>query len=460
MSSKSEKTGRISQWMVPALAAVVVVVAFLVVQHLRHGWPFSLHHGMGVPSGRDAGAAGAGADSQGPDRVAVHVDPRALAELRIQVEEAGVTPIGEVIRAVATVVPDEERLSHVHTRVAGWIERLYVNTTGETVKAGAPLAGIFSQELFASQLELISALEAAGTGPESVVVEGARTRLRVLGMTDAEIRALERRGAPRRLVTVVAPRGGVVLRRNVTVGTSVDPSTELFTIADLTEVWVFAELPEAEAAGIKVGTTATIDLRVPGKKPFEAPVEFVYPVLTDRTRTLRARFSMPNRDGALKPGMYGTAEFRTEPRQALTVSRDAIVDTGDAQYVFVQTEPGRFEPRQVQLGARLSGRVEIRGGVEAGARVVSSGVFLVDSESRLRATGGGVGHAGHGGGAQAPAPQQQITPPAGKPGAHEDHGGKAPADAGSTPPVGEPGGHEGHGRASPPPPPPHQGHAR
>lgn len=251
-----------------------------------------------------------------------------------------------------------------------------------------------------------------------------------------------------------------MLRRNVTVGTSVDPSTELFTIADLTEVWVFAELPEAEAAGIKVGTTATIDLRVPGKKPFEAPVEFVYPVLTDRTRTLRARFSMPNRDGALKPGMYGTAEFRTEPRQALTVSRDAIVDTGDAQYVFVQTEPGRFEPRQVQLGARLSGRVEIRGGVEAGARVVSSGVFLVDSESRLRATGGGVGHAGHGGGAQAPAPQQQITPPAGKPGAHEDHGGKAPADAGSTPPVGEPGGHEGHGRASPPPPPPHQGHAR
>jgi Cu(I)/Ag(I) efflux system membrane fusion protein len=326
------------------------------------------------------------------DRVPVDVNAATVQELGIRLEVVGREALTQEVRAVATVVPDESRISHVHTRVPGWVEQLDVNTTGEMVTAGQPLARIFSQELLSSQTEYLAARRTtAASGIASAVIASGRTRLTVLGMTPEEIDGIEQTGEPRRLVTVVAPRSGVVVNRGITVGTSVDPSTTLLTIADLSRIWVLAEVPEANIPGIRVGTTAQLDFPASSRQPFAARVDFLYPTLTDRTRTLRVRFSAANPTGALRPGLYGTAAFESTGPRVITVPRDAVVDTGVQQHVFVATGD-RFEPRAVTLGMQLADRVEVRSGLTEGERIVAAGVFLLDSESRLRATGGMGGH--------------------------------------------------------------------
>jgi Cu(I)/Ag(I) efflux system membrane fusion protein len=313
-------------------------------------------------------------------------------ELDIRLEVVGRESLAQTVRAVATVMPDESRISHVHTRVAGWVEQLDVNTTGEVVKAGQPLARIFAQELLSSQIEYLAARRStAASGIASVVVASGRTRLMVLGMTPGEVDGIERADEPVRLVTVVAPRSGVVVNRGVTVGTSVDPSTTLLTIADLSRVWVLAEVPEANIRAVRLGTMAQLDFPASGRAPFAARVDFIYATLTERTRTLRVRLSAANPSGDLRPGLYGTAVFESTGQPTITVPRDAVVDTGLRQHVFVATGD-RFEPRPVTLGVQLADRVEVRSGLEVGERIVAAGVFLLDSESRLRATGGTGAH--------------------------------------------------------------------
>jgi Cu(I)/Ag(I) efflux system membrane fusion protein len=325
-----------------------------------------------------------------PSRVAV--DASAVRSLNVRLETVGRQPLTETIRTVAMIVPDESRISHVHTRVAGWIEHLDVNTTGEIVRAGQALAHVFSQELLSSQTEYLAARRhTAASGITSAVVASGRTRLGVLGMTPAEIDAIERSGEPKRLVTIVAPRGGTVINRGVTAGTSVDPSTTLLTIADLSRVWVFAEVPEASIPSVRAGTTAHLDFPASGRPPFAARVDFVYPTLTERTRTLRVRLSAANAGGTLRPGLYGTASFHAASQHVITVPRDAVVDTGTQQHVFVASGD-TFEPRIVMVGVQLADRVEIREGLKEGEQIVAAGVFLLDSDSRLRATGGTGGH--------------------------------------------------------------------
>ncbi|HEY7818184.1 MAG TPA: efflux RND transporter periplasmic adaptor subunit [Vicinamibacteria bacterium] len=379
----------------------VVLVSALVVQHFRHRWPFSLHHGLPVTREEQAPTVStplAEMDHAAHARAPVELDPSRREAMGVRTEPAVRETVSRPIRAVATVVADESRVSHVHTRVAGWIEELYVSTTGQRVRAGDPLAGIFSQELFSSQTEYLSALRASSSGPRSALAEAARTRLKVFGMTEVEILELEERGEPMRLTTVVAPRSGVVFHRGISVGTAVDPSTEIVSIADLSKVWLLAEIPEADIPEVRQGERARLEFPSSGRAPFEARVEFVYPTLSERTRTLRVRFVVDNSDGGLRPGLYGTAEFQVGPRRVLTVPRDAVVDTGLAQHVFVAAARGGFEPRTIELGVRLGDRVEVREGLVEGEEVVSSGVFLIDSESRLRASGGGgATHAGHGG---------------------------------------------------------------
>lgn len=434
---------------VAATSALVLVIGFFVVQHLRHGWPFSLHHGIGVtaPPARVAAHGDGGVPPAHP-RAEVELDQAQTNSIGVRIEKVRREAISQPIRAVATVVPDESRVSHVHARVAGWIERLYVNTTGERVRAGQPLAGIFSQELLSTQNEYLAARRAAATSPRSAVVEGARSRLKVLGMTDGEIRAIEEAGEARRLVTVAAPRAGVVLHRGISVGTAVDPSTEIVTVADLSRIWVLAELSEGDIPSVQVGTPATLEFPASGREPFEGRVEFLYPTLSERTRTLRVRFEVANPGGTLRPGIYGTAAFRVSPRSALTVPRDAIVDTGSAQHVFVVASETRFVPRPVKLGTRFDDRIEVREGLDEGESIVASGVFLIDSESRLRASGGGTGHA-HGS-------MDQDRSGTG----HEGHSQPAKAPASSRPePTAQPDagdrGHEGH---QPSPPTGHEGH--
>lgn len=395
--------------LVLAFAAGVLSIALvLVVQHLRHGWPFSLHHGLPVADERTGHATTAGGDAApaAPARVPVDLALDRASTMGISVSPVERRPLTGELRTVATIVPDEARVSHVHTRVSGWIDRLVVRTVGERVRAGSTIGTIFSRELLASQTEFLTIVAAGSSSP---MARGARDRLRVLGMTDAEIAALEQRGTAARNVPIVAPRSGVVLERGVTVGAAVDPSTDLFVIADLDRVWVLAEVPEARMAEVAVGSAATIELPVTGAAPIESTIEFVYPTLSEGTRTLRVRFAVDNPDGALRPGTYGTATFHLQPRDALVVPREAIVDTGTDQHVFV-VEGDRFVPRQVHLGAALGEVIEVTDGVAEGERVVSSGVFFLDSESRLRASGGGGAHV-HGGAAPGADRQGSAPPP-------------------------------------------------
>jgi Cu(I)/Ag(I) efflux system membrane fusion protein len=373
-----------------ALATAAVFTAALWIQHARVGWPFAPARAM-APSTNPGMSSGASAVST-YDRAPVDLDSDAAGNLDIRLEAVRRESLMQSVRAVATIVPDESSISHVHTRIAGWIEQLDVNTTGEVVVAGQPLARVFSQELLSSQTEYLAARKnMAASGIASAVIAGGRTRLTVLGMTPAEIDAIEQTGEPKRLVTIVAPRSGVVVNRGISVGTSVDPSTTLLTIADLSRVWVIAEVPEANIAGIRAGAIAQLDFPASGRPSFAARVDFLYPTLTERTRTLRVRLTAANASGELRPGLYGTASFETVGPQVITVPRNAIVDTGAQQHVFVTTG-GRFEPRVVTLGMQLSDRVEVRSGLTEGEQVVASGVFLLDSESRLRATGGTGGH--------------------------------------------------------------------
>jgi Cu(I)/Ag(I) efflux system membrane fusion protein len=381
-------------------AIALSLILFLVIQDQRHAWPFSRHHSVAmfhtaesIESPHDAARTDAAA------RATIEVPEQQIAALGVRFEPVQLQPIDDPVHGVATVVADESRISHVHARIAGWVEELYVNTTGETVRAGQPLAAIFSQELYSSQQEYLAALRRAGSGPASAVLEAARTRLELLGVDRAQIERLEETKQAQRLVTITAPRSGVVLNRGVSAGTSVDPSTVLVTLADLSQVWVIAEVAEGEAARLRSGSVASLSFPAAQREPFSAKVEFIYPTLTERTRTVRVRLPIDNRTGALRPGMYGSAEFKVAAREALTVARDAVVDTGTSQHVFVHTADNLIEPRTVTIGARLSDRIEVTQGLSTGDHVVTAGVFLIDSESRLRASGTS-GHAGHGSGAQ------------------------------------------------------------
>ncbi len=389
---------RLHRFVAPLAAAVATAAVFtggLWMQHSREAWPFEARAEAAVPAATPAGATPPRPGSA-PGRVPVDVTAPTRQELDIRLEVVARQSQSQAVRAVATVVPDESRISQVHTRVAGWIEQLEDNTTGQVVRVGQPLARIFSQELLSSQTEYLAARKAtSASGIASVVVASGRTRLTVLGMTPAAIDAIEQTGEPRRLVTVVAPRGGVVVDRGVTVGTSVDPSTTLLTIADLSRVWILAEVPEANILAMRVGALATLDFPASGRAPFTARIDFIYPTLSERTRTLRVRFSAANPGGGLRPGLYGTAAFESPGQDVITVPRDAIVDTGTQQHVFVASGD-RFEPRVVTLGVQLADRVEVRAGLKEGEQIVAAGVFLLDSESRLRATGGAGGHSGHG----------------------------------------------------------------
>ena len=406
-------TSRFRRFLAPVVSAAVTaafVIGAVWNQYQRQSWPFARGGPAAVASAKDDMAAMDAAAAS--DRVPVDVPLSMAEDLGIRVEEVHLEALTQSVRASATVVPDESRISHVHARVAGWIEQLDVNTTGEFVQVGQPLARIFSQELLSSQTEYLTARRATtASGITSAVVASGRTRLAVLGMSPAEIDEIEQSGTPRRLVTVVAPRRGIVLDRGITAGTAIDPSTTLLTIADLSRVWVLAEVPEADITAVRVGSNAQLDFPASGRAPFNARVDFLYPTLTERTRTLRVRLSVANPGGTLRPGLYGTAAFESTGAPTITIPRDAVVDTGRQQHVFVVTGD-RFEPRPVTLGVQLADRVEVRAGLKEGERIAAAGVFLLDSESRLRSTGGATGH-NHGpaGGSDKSAPGKKPPPP-------------------------------------------------
>lgn len=433
MNNKSPLRTKLPTLITGIVGGVVLIASLGYVQSSRHGWPFSLHHNMAAqPIGTQSEAhsahenhpVGNAPASQADIRVPIVLDADKAEALGVKVVPVKRETINQSLRAVATIVPDESKVSHVHTRVSGWLENLYVNTTGQEVKQGQPLAAVFSQDLYATQQEYLSALQATQGGPTSVVVDGARTRLKLLGMTDAEISDIQRSKQALRVVTLTSPRQGVVLHRGVSTGTTVDPSTEILTIADLSSVWVLAEVPESSASLVSQGSKATLAFPALPHGQVDASVNFIYPTLTERTRTLRVRFSIANTNGDFRPGLFGTAEFQNSVQEGLVILRDALVDTGMTQHVFVATGNGHYEPRKVVTGARLSDKLEIIEGLQEGEMIASAGVFLLDSESRLRASGGaGTGHSGHGkpAGGEANPAMNEDKANAAPPASHGEH---------------------------------------
>lgn len=329
-------------------------------------------------------------------RSRVDVDSDWARRLGLAFEAAREEDVAQVARATATIVPDESRIVHIHTRVTGWIEQVHV-LTGEQVSAGQPVLSVFSQELHAAQREYLAVRsQRAGTLP-SAVLPSSRERLHVLGMTSEQISAMEARGTAPRALTVHAPRAGVVLRRPVSPGTAIDPSTELLTLADLSSVWVEAEIVERDALMAQQGAPVRIHWAAAGLEPVDARLSFVSPAITERSRSIRIRAPLANPSGLYRPGLSGTLELQGQPLRQVTVPRDAVVDTGRERFVYVVQSDGAFMPRRVTLGARSNDRVAVTGGVRAGEIVLASGVFLVDSESRLRGSGSAPSHAGHGG---------------------------------------------------------------
>lgn len=368
----------------------------------------------GVPASSHTGTHASAAPAT-PSRTAVTLSAAQAGAIDLKVGAVSESDVIEDLSVPVTIVPDESRISHIHTRVAGWIEHLHVGNTGEAVRAGQPVADIVSQELFASQVEYLAAR--ALTGPPTAVADSGRARLAFFGMSDADIRAIEKSGKPNRVVTLYAPRAGVLAHRGIAAGTAVDPSTEIAVILDLSRVWVLAEVPEFAAASVRKGMLAQLAFGSAAAGTVPARVEFIDPMLTEATRTLKVRFSLPNPGGELRPGMYGTARFKAPGRSAIMVARDAVVDTGATQYVYVVQGDGAYEPRAVRVGARLNDSVEIVSGLHAGEHIVLSGVFLLDSESRLRASGGqGAAHGAHG---KAAAPPADARPHAGGEGRHD-----------------------------------------
>jgi multidrug efflux pump subunit AcrA (membrane-fusion protein) len=346
-----------------------------------------------VPVYEDEAAPPQGGAAEGLATVRAAED--VLRRSGVQTAPAVRATVGRTVRAVGIVVPDETRVRRVQTKVDGWVERLFVNFTGQYVAAGQPLASIYSPELLATQEEYLRAMKAAGrfTGsadPEvrsigEDLVRSARRRLQLYDVPESFIAALEKQGQPQKAVTLTAPFGGYVIAKGVSEGQKVEPGMELFTLADLSRVWIEASLFEYEAGAAAVGKEATLSVSGQPGLALSGKVTFVSPVVSPESRTLTVRFEFPNPGLVLKPQMYVDVSLPLAASAGVVVPDSALMDTGLRTVVFVETAPGTFEPRAVSVGVRGEGTAEILAGVREGELVAVKANFLLDSESRLRA---------------------------------------------------------------------------
>jgi membrane fusion protein, copper/silver efflux system len=353
-------------------------------------------------------------DEMGMDYVAVYADetggeaPSVPGLATVEASSSGIRLAGvrtavatrELLarsaRTVGLVLADERRVRHVHTKIAGWVETLYVNYTGQQVRRGQPILAIYSPELLASQEEYLRARQAATRFASSTIAEvrrggedlvaSSRRRLELFDVPQSLLATLERTGQAQRTVTLVAPASGFVSTKQVLEGMEVGPGVELFTLTDLSQVWVEAEFFENEARFLRLGQVAEIQLPYDPGHVMRGEVAFIYPTLSADSRTLKVRIELANLDGHLKPGMFVDVIGSLESTEGITVPEDAVIDTGLRQIIFVEREPGTFEPREVQIGIRGSGRVVISAGIREGERVATRANFLLDSESKLRAS--------------------------------------------------------------------------
>ncbi|HEY9161091.1 MAG TPA: efflux RND transporter periplasmic adaptor subunit [Desulfomonilia bacterium] len=299
------------------------------------------------------------------------------------------------LRLAGRIEYDEQRISTVNAKVDGWIERLYVDFEGRPVEKGESLLDIYSPELLSAQKELLS-LKAFSGRKDSTdlgrmvekdaeeLISAARKRLILWDITEGQIAQIERTGKPVRALTIRSPVTGTVFKRYAVKGMQIMPGEPLFDIADLSRVWVVAEVPEADMQQVKQDMAVKISFEGMPGKTFNSRIDYVYPVMSGSTRTVRIRCVLDNPGGSLKPQMYATLTSSANLGRRLAVPADAVIDTGLRQIVYVDKGDETFEPREVRTGISAGGMREILSGVNVGEKVAATGTFLIDSEAQLK----------------------------------------------------------------------------
>jgi Cu(I)/Ag(I) efflux system membrane fusion protein len=302
--------------------------------------------------------------------------------------------LGRSVRTVGRVTVDETRLYKITTKFDGYIEKLYVNVTGQQIRKGQPLFSVYSPDLLSTQQEYLLAMRAAKQSPS--LLAAARQRLLLWDITAAEIRELERSGTARKSITIDSPANGYVLNKIAVEGARVTAGEPLFEIANLDHVWIQADVYESELQFIRLGAPATTTLsHIPGRT-WTGRVTFIAPTVDPMTRTVKVRSVLDNADGALKPDMFGDVVIQQPERRVVVVPDSAVLQTGTRSVVFIVRGEGTFEPREISVGTKEDQFYEVRSGLTAGEKVVTQANFLIDSESRLKAALAGMKSEGRG----------------------------------------------------------------
>ncbi|HEY0858996.1 MAG TPA: efflux RND transporter periplasmic adaptor subunit [Albitalea sp.] len=333
----------------------------------------------------------------------IRISTEKIQKLGVRVEPVSLRTLGKTVRAAGRVEPDERKTYAISPKFEGYVERLHVNVTGQPVGRGQPLFEVYSPELVSAQREYLIALEGVKAMRESggdaaggmkQLADSALARLRNWDLSTEQINALVNSGESRRTITFRSPVSGIVTEKKALQGMRFMPGEMLYQVTDLSSIWVLADVFEHDIGLIKKGAKASVAVNAYPGKAFTGTITYVYPTLKEETRTIPVRIELANPGQLLKPGMFAQIDTAVGGKgQVLTVPDSAVIDTGTRQIVLVQAAEGRFEPREVQLGARSESHIEVREGVKEGEQVVVSANFLIDAESNLKAAIGGFGTA-------------------------------------------------------------------
>jgi Cu(I)/Ag(I) efflux system membrane fusion protein len=324
----------------------------------------------------------------------VNIDPQRQQLIGLRTVEATRGPVGASWKTVGKVSVDETNVHHVNIKVGGFVDTVYVDYVGKAVRRGERLFSIYSPDLLSVQQEYLLALRTRkalaeggiATGAGDDLVESARERLRLWDIPESEVKRLEETGRPTKNLTLYSPMTGVVTKKDIVMGHRLNEGDMPYEITDLARVWVLADAYETDLSRIRLGMTATLSLQAFPNRTFTGKVIFIDPILDPKTRTAKVRLEFANAKGELKPEMFGEVTLQTEKREGLRIPADAVIDSGTKKVVFVAIGEGKLQPREVQVGPVTGDAVEVLSGLEAGEKVVTRANFLIDSESRLRAS--------------------------------------------------------------------------
>ncbi len=306
------------------------------------------------------------------------------------------------VRTTGQLTADETKIAHVHVKINGYIDKVYVDYVGQLVKKGQPLFTLYSPDLVATQEEYLIAKRGAnnlGTSQFPEVSQGSqsllrstRERLKLWDISDEQIKKLDETGEVSKTLTFYSPISGFVTDRKAFPQTAITPDMDLYTISDLSTIWVNADVYEYEVPFVKVGQTADMQLSYYAGKIYTGKITYIYPTVDPVSRTVKVRIEFPNPSFELKPQMFANVQLKIDYGKQILAPQEAVMDSGDKQYVFVVHEGGVFEARMIQMGAKFEGKVVVLSGLKAGETVVTSGNFLIDSESRLKSAMSGMQH--------------------------------------------------------------------